>query len=133
MTEAVEPTKMWVCRLSNTSNFLRTKLVFFQMKEAKSGCEAAHPAHPPPPPLTDIIKSYAKRRFFKLTNVVRGSSRLLPGASHHFILLIINKTFPACIAYLLTESCRFFWIISVIVFAFNIIHQYSVIYSAIVA
>ena len=49
--EAVEPTKMWVCRLLNTSKFLRTKLGFCQMKEPKSGCAAAHPAHPLPPPL----------------------------------------------------------------------------------
>ena len=54
-SEAVEPTKMWVCRLFNTSKFLRTKLGFYQMKEPKSECAAAHPAHPLPPPKIGLI------------------------------------------------------------------------------
>ena len=53
-TGVVEATKMWVCRLLNKSKILRTTLEFYQMKGQKSGCAAAHPAHPLPPPLTDV-------------------------------------------------------------------------------
>ena len=50
-SRVVEATKMWVCRLLSKSKFLKTTLDFYQIKEPKGGCAAAHPAHPLPLPL----------------------------------------------------------------------------------
>ena len=72
---AAEATKMWMCSLSNKSNFFETKLGLYQRRKLKSGCASAQPAHQLPPTLGEYPRTggrvwSAHGAIFKKQNLV---------------------------------------------------------------